>query len=76
MGRAVLTDPHIDVPAHSAKSVLFGDLAAFYVREAGPMRFEASADFAWDSDIVMYRCLARVDSGLADPSAVKFGVQA
>jgi HK97 family phage major capsid protein len=61
--------------ATSAKSVIFGDISAYYVRIAGGVRFERSDDFAFQNDLVTFRAIVRGDGILADQTgAVKLFV--
>lgn len=72
LGKPVRTDPNFAAVALSAKSVLFGDLSAYIVRLAGGVRFERSDDFAFQNDLVTFRCIIRGDGILADQTgAVK-----
>lgn len=66
LGKPVLTDPNVAVPAANAKSVVFGDLSQYFVRLAGGVRFERSDEFAFNSDLVTFRALLRADSALVD----------
>ena len=73
LGRPVFADPNVAAVALSAKSVIFGDWSKYWVRLAGPLRFERSDDFAFDTDQVTFRVLARMDGNLVDTSgALKF----
>jgi HK97 family phage major capsid protein len=73
LGKPVYTDPNIAGVGLGAKSVLFGDLSAYYVRFAGGVRFERSDDFDFDHDLVTFRALLRADGLLADQTgAVKY----
>jgi HK97 family phage major capsid protein len=73
LGKPVLIDPNIPVIALSAKSVLFGDWAQYFVRMAGGIRFERSDDFAFDADLVTFRALLRADAALVDlTGAIKY----
>lgn len=75
LGKPVYTDPNIAGVDLGAKSVLFGDLSAYYVRFAGGVRFERSDDFDFDHDLVTFRALLRADGLLADQTgAVKYFV--
>lgn len=72
LGKPVFTDPNIAAVALSAKSVLFGDISAYAVRLAGGVRFERSDEFAFQSDLVTFRCIVRGDGLLMDQTgAVK-----
>jgi HK97 family phage major capsid protein len=72
MGKPVYTDPFMPAVATGAKSVIFGDLSAFFVRLVGGVRFERSDDYAFANDLVTFRALLRADSILVDQTgAVK-----
>ena len=72
LGKPVYTDPNVAAVGVSAKSVIFGDISAYYVRLVEHIRFERSDDFAFMNDLVTFRCLMRADGDLVDTSgAVK-----
>lgn len=72
LGKPLHTDPNIAAVALSAKSVLFGDMSRYFVRQVRDIRFERSDDFAFANDLITFRCLVRGDGGLADTTgAVK-----
>jgi HK97 family phage major capsid protein len=75
LGKPVFTDPNVAAVALSAKSVIFGDISAYYARVAGGIRFERSDDFAFGTDLVTFRAIVRGDGTLADRTgAVKLFV--
>ncbi len=72
LGKRLLTDPFIPAVALSARSILFGDFSQFYVRMVESIRFERSDDYAFNTDLITYRCILRGDSELIDTTgAVK-----
>lgn len=72
LGKPVVIEPNIAAMALSAKSVVFGDMSAYFVRIAGGIRFERSDDFAFQNDLVTFRAVLRGDGILGDQSgAVK-----
>lgn len=72
LGKSVLIDPNVAAPAALAKSVAFGDLGAYMIRMAGPIRIERSDDFAFLSDLITWRFVLRADGNLIDETgAVK-----
>lgn len=72
LGKPVVIEPNIAATALSAKSVLFGDMSAYFVRLAGGIRFERSDEFAFQNDQVTFRAIVRGDGILADQTgAVK-----
>lgn len=77
LSKPVYTDPNMPTVALNAKSIAFGDLAAYFVRVAGNLRFEQSLDYAFNTDQVVFRCLLRGDGVLVDTTgAVKHFVGA
>jgi len=66
LGKPVLTDPGVAAVGLSAKSIVFGDFSQYFIRIAGGMRFERSDDFAFNTDLVTFRCLFRADGALVD----------
>jgi HK97 family phage major capsid protein len=66
LGKPVFTDPFVPGVALNAKSVVFGDMSQYFVRMVNGVRFERSDDFAFNSDLVTYRCLLRADGVLVD----------
>jgi HK97 family phage major capsid protein len=73
LGKPVVTDPFVAATALSAKSVLFGDFSQYFVRMVGGLRFERSDDFAFNTDLITYRCLLRADAALVDlTGAIKY----
>ncbi len=66
LGKPVATDPNVAAADNSSKSVLFGDFSAYWVRLAGGVRFERSDDFAFSSDLVTFKVVARADGMTVD----------
>ncbi len=66
MGKPVVSDPNVAAVATSAKSIAFGDFSAYFVRIAGGVRFERSADFAFNTDQITFKAVLRGDGILAD----------
>ena len=66
LGKPLVADPFIPAVATSAKSVVFGDFAQYVVRLVGPVRFERSDDFAFQTDLVSFRAVIRGDGSLID----------
>jgi HK97 family phage major capsid protein len=55
LGKPVHTDPNVAAVATTAKSVIFGDFSAYFVRMAGGVRFERSDDYAFNTDLTTSR---------------------
>jgi HK97 family phage major capsid protein len=66
LGKPVYTDPNIATVALSAKSLLFGDWSRYFVRMVNGVRFERSDDYAFNADLITFRCLIRADGNLID----------
>lgn len=72
LGAPVLSDPNVAAPALSAKSVIFGDLSRYFIRDVRGVRVERSSDFAFQNDLVTWRFILRTDGDLVDTTgAVK-----
>lgn len=72
LGKPVHTDPNVAAVATGAKSVAFGDISQYFVREVNGLEFERSDEFAFGSDLVTFRAKWRADGALVDTTgAVK-----
>jgi len=66
LGKPLVADPFMPATATGAKSIAFGDFSQYFVRMVGPVRFERSDDFAFDSDLITFRAVLRGDGILVD----------
>jgi len=66
LGRPVVSDPNIAAVALSAKSVIFGDMSTYYIRDVSGVRVERSDEFAFSTDLVTFRFILRTDGDLID----------
>jgi HK97 family phage major capsid protein len=66
LGKPIVADPYVPALATSSKSVFFGDFAQFFVRLVGPVRFERSDDYQFNTDLVTFRAVIRGDGTLVD----------
>ena len=71
LGKPVVIDGGIPVPAANAESILFGDLSSVKTRIAGGFRFERSDDFAFNEDVSTFRAVVRHGSVSVDANALK-----
>ena len=71
LGYNIYENPDLAVPATGAASVLFGDLASYFVREVGGIRLDTSTDFAFANDQIVFRWTWRGDGNLIQTSHVK-----
>ena len=71
LGFPVIENPNIAAPAALAKSVLFGHFPSYKVRLAGGLQVASSTDYAFNTDVVTYRFLIRIDGDLTHASHVR-----
>ena len=74
-GRPVYENPAMTAVASATKSVIFGDLSAYFVRRT-PIRVEFSRDYKFNTDQLALRTIYRVDGNLPDAIAIKSMVSA
>ena len=72
LGYAVYENSAVPAVATGAKSVLFGHLPSFKSRVAGGIRVDQSSDYAFNTDVVTYRGLIRLDGGLTHASHIGY----
>ena len=72
LGYEVYENPAMVDPATSAKSVIFGHLPSYYVRQVGGIRLDRSDDYAFQNDLITFRATMRVDGNLIQTSHVKY----
>jgi HK97 family phage major capsid protein len=72
LGYPIFENPAMAAPATSAKSVIFGHLPSYYVRQVGGLRLDRSDDFAFSQDLISFRATMRVDANLIQTSHVKY----
>jgi HK97 family phage major capsid protein len=71
LGYPIYENPAMVDPATSAKSVIFGHLPSYYVRQVGGLRLDRSDDYAFQNDLITFRASFRVDGNLIQTSHVK-----
>ena len=72
LGFPLISNPDVAATAVSAKSVVFGVVPRYYLREAGGVRIDRSDEFAFTTDLVTFRVILRADGNLIDTTgAVK-----
>ena len=64
LGFPLHENPAMADAATSAKSVIFGHIPSYYVRQVGGIRVDCSTDFAFSTDLVTLRTILRVDGNL------------
>ena len=68
----IFENPDMASAGTGVKSVVFGDLASYYVREVGGIRLDRSDDYAFANDQVTFRYTWRGDGALVQNSHVKY----
>jgi HK97 family phage major capsid protein len=72
LGYPIYENPAMADPATSAKSVIFGNLKSYFVRQVGGIRLDRSDDYAFQNDLVTFRATIRLDGNLIQTSHVKY----
>ena len=72
LGKPVYTTGGIANFAANARGILFGDLASIVTVLVGGITVSTSTEFAWDTDLVSYKCVVRGATDLVQADAVKF----
>ena len=72
LGYPIYENPAMASPATTAKSVIFGNLPSYFVRQVGGIRLDRSDDFAFQNDLVTFRATVRLDGNLIQTSHVKY----
>ena len=68
LDKPVYTDSNVASQSSNAKTVLFGDMSAYYVREVGNPVIESDASVYFATDEVGFRAKWRVDGDCIDPT--------
>lgn len=71
LGERIVENPFAPAVALSAKSVLYGDMSSYHVRQVGGIEVARSDDFAFDTDEVVWRVSMRVWGDLGQSTNVK-----
>ena len=72
LGYPVHENPYAPAIGTAAKSVVFGDMSSYHVRQVGGVEIARSDDAYFVNDLVAFRVSVRVDSNLGQSGAVKF----
>jgi HK97 family phage major capsid protein len=71
LGYPVFENPGMANTGTAAKSVIFGHLPSYFVRQVGGIKLDRSDDFAFNTGLVTFRATMRVDGNLPQTSHVK-----
>jgi HK97 family phage major capsid protein len=72
LGYEIYENPAVASPGTAVKSVVFGHLPSYYVRQVGGIRVDRSDDFAFNTGLISWRFTYRVDGNLPQTSHVKY----
>ena len=72
LGYPVFENPAMASTGTAAKSVIFGHLPSYFVRQVGGIKLDRSDDFAFNTGLVTFRATMRVDGNLPQSSHVKY----
>jgi HK97 family phage major capsid protein len=70
LGYSIYENPDMANAGTVAKSVLFGHLPTYHVRQVRDLSFVRSDEFAFANDLVTFRAILRLDGGLPQQGAV------
>ena len=70
LGFPVYENPDVPAVATGAKSVIFGDLSAYYVRQVRGIDFARDDSVGFVNDLITFRVVWRGDGNLPDANAV------
>lgn len=76
LGFPIYMNPAMASTATSAKSVIFGHLPSYYVRQVGGLRLDRSDEYAFNQGLVTFRATMRVDGNLPQTAHIKHFVGA
>jgi HK97 family phage major capsid protein len=71
LGYPSFVDPFMPAMANTVESIAFGDMSRYFIRIVNGIRFERSDDYAFQNDLVSFKCILRLDGALIDTGAVK-----
>ena len=71
LGFPVFENPHVPAVATSAKSVVFGSMPYYHVRQVGGVEIARSDDAFFTTDLVAFRVAIRLDGNLSQADSVK-----
>jgi HK97 family phage major capsid protein len=71
LGYPVFENPHVAAIGTSAKSVVFGSMPYYHVRQVGGVEIARSDDAFFTTDLVAFRVAIRLDGNLSQADSVK-----
>jgi len=74
-GYAIYEDPYLATPASATRSVLFGDMSAYVIKQL-PLKTAVSTDVKFAEDQVAFKSVYRAGGALPDTAAIAYLVSA
>ena len=71
LGFPVFENPHVAAVDNAAKSVIFGSMPSYHVRQVGGVEIARSDDAFFTTDLVAFRVAIRLDGNLSQADSVK-----
>lgn len=71
LGYRIIENPYVPAVATGAKSVLFGAMDSYHVRQVGGIDIARSEDYGFANDVITFRASIRLDGNLGQSAAVK-----
>jgi HK97 family phage major capsid protein len=71
LGYPIFENPAMAAIGSGNKSIVFGHLPSYFVRQVGGIRLDRSEDFAFSTDLITFRAMVRLDGDLIQTSHVK-----
>jgi HK97 family phage major capsid protein len=71
LGHPWVENPDMVDPATNAKSIIFGHMPSYFVRQVRGVDIARSDDFAFSADLITFRATLRVDGDLPQTGAIK-----
>jgi HK97 family phage major capsid protein len=59
LGYPCFRDPFMPAMANGNESIAFGDMSRYFIRIVNGIRFERSDEYAFQNDLVSFRCILR-----------------
>lgn len=72
LGHRIYENPAMSNVGSAVKSVIFGNLSSYFVRQVGGIRIDRSDDYAFNQDLITFRAQVRLDGNLIQTSHVKY----
>lgn len=72
LGFSVFENPDVAAAGTGVRSVVFGDMSAYHVRQVGGIQVARSDEYAFNADLITFRVTWRGDADLPDTNAVKY----